>query len=198
MGKCVGAPHPNTFPYTSSIPLPTSFPHTPTHFLSPYTFSHPYPLSPFTLPHFSTSHTSFLNLPPHPNTFPTPLPIAPLTSPYTPTHFPTNPMHSPHSFDYVGKLPCDHVNPNKFNWKSPIKFFTTTGNLKSCFGVANVNFRCMKVWRSYHVAKLLWRSHHVAKLLATVSGSANHNFRASVTGISGEINASFKIISVWF
>ena len=28
-----------------------------------------------------------------------------------------------------------------------------TGNLKSCFGVGNVNFRCMKVWRSYHVAK---------------------------------------------
>ena len=54
------------------------------------------------------------------------------------------------------------------NSKSPIKFFTATGNLKSCFGVGNVNFRCMKVWRSYHVAKLLWRSYHVAKLLATV------------------------------
>ena len=26
----------------------------------------------------------------------------------------------------------------------------------------------MKVWRSYHVVKLLWRSYHVAKLLATI------------------------------
>ena len=25
----------------------------------------------------------------------------------------------------------------------------------SCFGVGNVNIRCMKVWRSYLVAKLL-------------------------------------------
>ena len=62
-------------------------------------------------------------------------------------------------FDYVAKLLS--------NSKSPIKFFTATGNLKSCFGVGNVNFRCMKVWRSYHVAKLLWQSYHVAKLLAT-------------------------------
>ena len=57
----------------------------------------------------------------------------------------------PALMDYVAKLPS--------NSKSPIKFFTATGNLKSCFGVGNVNFRCMKVWRSYHVAKLLWRSY---------------------------------------
>ena len=43
----------------------------------------------------------------------------------------------------------------------------TTGNLKSCFGVGNVNFRCMKVWRSYHVVKLLWRNYNETKLLAT-------------------------------
>ena len=29
----------------------------------------------------------------------------------------------------------------------------------------------MKVWRSYHVTKLLWRSYHVAKLLATFTTS---------------------------
>ena len=39
--------------------------------------------------------------------------------------------------------------------EKPIKFFTTTRNLKPCFGVGNINFRCMKVWRSYHVTKLL-------------------------------------------
>ena len=52
-----------------------------------------------------------------------------------------------------------------------MKFFTT-GNLKSCFSIGNANFRCMKVWRSYHVVKLLWLSYHVTKLLATslVSG----------------------------
>ena len=50
------------------------------------------------------------------------------------------------------------------NSKSLIKFFTATGNLKSCFGVGNVNFRCMKVWRSYHVAKLPCGEVTVAKL----------------------------------
>ena len=137
-------PTPSTFPYTSPIPLPTSFPHTPTHFLSPYTFPHPYPLIPYTLPHFSTPHTSFLTSPHTPTHFPTPpipLPTATLTSHYTPTHFPTHPMHSPHifphSFDYVAKLPCDDVTLINLTglWKSPIKFFTTTGYFKFCFGV---------------------------------------------------------------
>ena len=120
MGKFVGAPHPNTFSYTSPISLPTSFPHTPTHSLSPYTLPHPSPLTPYTLPHFSTPLTSFLISPHTPKHFPTPpptlpisIPTAPLTSPYTPTHFPTHPMHSPHifpnSFDYVAKIPCDDV-----------------------------------------------------------------------------------------
>ena len=58
-----------------------------------------------------------------------------MLGPHTSTHFPTSsPLPSPHPFP---------------------TFFTATGNLKSCFGVGNVNFRCMKVWRSYHVAKLL-------------------------------------------
>ena len=138
----LGPPHLNTFPYIFLITLLTSFPHTPTHF-------------PTHLIHFPTllhSPHIFPYLPPHPNTFtyisPTPpisLPTAPLTSPYTPTHFLIHPMHTPHilphSFDYVAKLPS--------NSKSPIKFFTATGNLKFCFGVGNVNFRCVKVWRSY-------------------------------------------------
>ena len=80
-----------------------------------YTLPHPSPLTPYTLPHFSTPHTSFLISPHTPRHFPTPPPKAPLISPYTPTHFPTHPMHSPHifphSFDYryVAKLPCDDV-----------------------------------------------------------------------------------------
>ena len=121
-------------------------PHTPTHLPhTPHISSHSSPVLPHTPTHFPTS----------PPTPPISLSTAPLTSPYTPTHFLIHPMHSPHilphSFAYVAKLPS--------NSKSPIKFFTATGNLKSCFGVGNVNFRCMKVWRSYHVAKLLWRSY---------------------------------------
>ena len=95
--------------------------------ISPHPFptrQHTSPLTPYTFPH--PPHTSFL------------------TSPHTPSHFP---HLSPHSFDYVAKLPS--------NSKSSIKFFTATGNLKSCCGVGNVNFPCMKVWRNYHVAKLL-------------------------------------------
>ena len=76
----------------------THFP-TPPHILSPFANTLPLPihsLTPLpTLPHFSTPHTSFF------------------ISPYTPTHFPTHPMHSPHifphSFNYVAKLPCDNV-----------------------------------------------------------------------------------------
>ena len=64
-------------------------------------------------------------------------------------------MHSPHilphSFDYVAKLPSTP--------KSPIKFFTATGNLKSCFGVGDVNFRCVKVWRSYCGEVTMWQSY---------------------------------------
>ena len=153
-------------------------PHFPPHILSPHanTLSHsPHTLS-HTLPTLLHSPHIFPYLPPHPNTFPyiyphRSLPSAPLTSLYTPTHFLIHPMHSPHilphSFDYVAKLPCDDVTLNEFNSKSPIKFFPATWNLKSCFRVGNVNFRCMKVWRSYHVAKLLWRNYHMAKLLAT-------------------------------
>ena len=89
---------------------------------------------------------------------PSPFLTSPLTSP-TPQHtflhflsylFPHLPFLPPHpntlsyAYSHVGR-----------GVKSPIKFFTNTGNLKSCFGVGNVNFQCMKVWRSYHVAKLL-------------------------------------------
>ena len=164
------APHLNTLHYTFPIPLPTSLPLTPSHF----------PTHPIHFPTLFYSHTSFLthfHTPTHfPTPPPTPLPTAPFTSPYTPTHFPTHSMHSPTplptsspQFGLCGKLPSDDVALINLTglWKSPIKFFTTTGNLKSCFGVSNANFRCMKVWRSYHVAKLLWRSYHVAKLLAT-------------------------------
>ena len=145
-------------------------PHYPPHILSSHANTLPH--SPHTLSHTLPTHLSLP--PPHPNLFPyisphTPhifshsspdLPLHPNTLPYAPhalSH--TSPHILSPSFDYVAKL--------QSNSKSPIKFFMATGNLKSCFSEGNVNFRCMKVWRSYHVAKLLWRSYHVAKLLAT-------------------------------
>ena len=144
MGKCVRAPHPNALPPFLS-PHP-SLSHQHTSPLTPYTFPHP-------SPHFSTPHTSFLthsHTPTHfPTPTPTPLPTATLTSSYTPTHCPTHPCTLPqthifpHSLDYVTKLPSDDVTLINLTglWKSPIKFFTTTGNLKSCFGVGKEDFR---------------------------------------------------------
>ena len=135
--------------------------------LTPHTFPHPFP-------HFSTPHTSFLTHLYTPTLFPTqytsphiphtcsvfpqlpsPPPTPQHTSPLTPCTLPHLYPHLPHSLDYVAKLPCDKLTLNLTGlWKSPIKF-STTRNLKSCFGVDNVNFRCMTVWQSYHVAKLL-------------------------------------------
>ena len=158
MGKCVGAPHPDTFPYTSPHPFPTR-----QHTSSPHTLSYPLPTHPIHSTTLLHSPHVFPYLPPHPKTFP-------YTSPHTSSHSsPDLPLHSntlPHSshalsphlppqFRSRGEVTMRRRHHNKFNWKSPIKFFTTTGNLKSCFGVGNVNFRCMKVWQSYHVAKLL-------------------------------------------
>ena len=174
--KCVGAPHPITLHYTSPIPLshantlphsPDTLPHTsplPTHlFLLIPTSQH----TSLHLPHTAhTSSHSSPHLPLHPNTL--------AHSFHAPSH--TSPLIFPHSLDYVAKLPCDDVALINLTglWKSPIKFFTTTRNLKSCFGVGNANFRCMKVWRSFNVAKLLWRSYHVVKLLATLALRPTH------------------------
>ena len=109
--------------YTSPIPLPSLPSRQHTSPLTPCTFPHP-------SPHLSTpTHLSLL-IPTH---CPTPPPQ--LTSPYTPTHFPTDLMHSPqispHSLDYVVKLPCDDVTLNNLIgvWKSPIKFFRQPGIL---------------------------------------------------------------------
>ena len=149
--KCVGTPHPNTLSYTSRIPLATSLPLTPTHF-STHPIHFPTPLP--TL--FHSSHV-FSYSSPHPNTLPY-TPHIPHTSSHSSPHLPLHPKtlpHSPHIFphslDHVAKLPCDDVTLINLTglWKSPIKFFNTTRNLKSCFGLGNVNFRCMKVWRSY-------------------------------------------------
>ena len=149
VGKYVGAAHPAHFPTPPPFLSPHPFP-TRQHTSSLHTLFHTPPHSSHnTLPHFSTSHTSFLTSPHTPTHFPTPpipLPTASLTSPYTPTHFPTHPMHSPHifphSFDYVAKLPCDDITLINLTglWKSPKKIFTTTRNLKFCFGVGTVNF----------------------------------------------------------
>ena len=91
--KSVLGPHTSThFPTSSPLPSPHPFPKC----------QHTSPLTPYTFPHFSTPHTSFLTSPHTPTYFPTSpptppisLPTAPLTSPYTPTHFLIHPMHSP-------------------------------------------------------------------------------------------------------
>ena len=150
-------PTPGTFPYSSPTRQHTS---------SPHTLSHTPPHSPHTLSHTSPLPTH-LSLP-HPSTFPYISPYIPHTSSHSCPDLPLHPNtlpHSPHSlsshlppqFRLCGELPCDNVALINLTglWKSPIKFVTTTANLKSCFGVGNANFRCMKVWRSYHVAKLL-------------------------------------------
>ena len=110
-----------------------------TSLLTPYTFPQPYPhIFPYSSPHPSTlpyiSHHSSPYLPLHPSTLP--------HSPHAFSHI------FLHSLNYVAKLPCDDVTLINLTglWKSSIKFSTTTRNLKSCFGVGNVNFRCMKVW----------------------------------------------------
>ena len=167
--KSVLGPHTSThFPTSSPLPCPHPFPtrqHTSP--LTPYTFPQPSHTSPLpthlSLPPPTPQHIS-LHLPPHPPylfpQLPRPPPTSQHTSLFTPCTLPhLSPHILPHSFAYVAKLPS--------NSKNLIKFCMATGNLKSCFGVGNVNFRCMKVWQSYHVAKLLWRSYHVAKLLAT-------------------------------
>ena len=124
--KCVGAPHPNTLPYTSPIPLPTSLSLTPTHFpIHPIHFPTPLPTllhSPHIFPYSS----------PHPNTLPY---TSPHTSSHSSPHLPLHPNtlpHSPHalshifhhSWDYVAKLPCDDVTLINLTglWKSLIKF----------------------------------------------------------------------------
>ena len=171
--KSVLGPHTLThFPTSSPLPSPHSFP-TRQHIspLTPYTFPHPPHTSPLptylSLPPSTPKHIS-LHLPhtPHISSYSSPdLPLHPNTLPYLP-HALSHIL--PHSFDYVAKLPS-----TVYNSKSPKKIFTAPGNLKSCFGVGNTNFRCMKVWRSYHVTKLLLRSYHVAKLLATYSSAPN-------------------------
>ena len=178
--KSVLGPHTSThFPTSSPLPSPHPFPtrqHTSP--LTPYTFPHPPHTSP--LPHI------FSYLPHTPTHFPTSPPTPPYLFPQLPWP-PSTPQHTslftpctlphlsphilPHSFDYVAKLTS--------NSKSPIKFFTATGNLKSCFGVGNVNFRCMTVWRSYHVAKLPCGEVTGNHLIAIDSGQDLSNYRSS-------------------
>ena len=84
-----------------------------------------------------------------PNTFliphislPSPFPTSPLTSP-TPHH---TFLHLSYLFPIPSFLP---PHPNTFSY------------------YPHVSLHLLKVWRSYHVAKLLWRSYHMAKFLAT-------------------------------
>ena len=133
--------------------------HTRTHFTTspPHSSPHIPPPHANTLPHLphTLSHTS--PLPTHLSLLiPTPqhtsLHLPPHTSSHSSPHLhlhpntlPTHPMHSPTSSPQLGlccEVLCDDVALINLTglWKSPIKFFTTTGNLKSCVGVGNVNF----------------------------------------------------------
>ena len=149
----------------------THFP-TPLHILSSHANTLPLPIhSPTPLPTHPIHSTTLLHsshvfpyLPPHPKTFPYTFPhTSSHSSPDLPLHLNTLPHsshalspHLPPQFRLCGEVTMWRCHLNKFDWKSPIKFFTTTGNLKSCFGVGNVNFRCMKVWQSYGTT---WRSY---------------------------------------
>ena len=135
--KCVGVPHLNTLHYTYPIPLPhIPPPHANTLPHSPHTLYHTSPLP----THLSLLiPTHFPTSPPH-SLYLFPQLPSPPQSPHAPSH--TSPHIFPHGLDYVVKLPCDDVALVNLTglWKSSTKFFTTTGNFKSCFGVGNVKF----------------------------------------------------------
>ena len=125
--------------------------------LGPHTLTH-FPTPSLSSPHTPTPHVN--TLPHSPHTLSTPIPThLSLSPPHFPTpppylfpHLPSPPLHPntlphsphtlshifPHSFNYVAKLQC-YWYLTYFNWKIPIKFFTTTANFKS-FGLGNVNF----------------------------------------------------------
>ena len=175
VGKYVGAPHPNTLHYTSPIPLPTSLPLTPTHFLT-----HP--------THFPIPHTSFLTHP-HilthfPTPPPTPLPTAPLTSPYTPTHFPTHPMHSPPQFGLCGEVTMWRCCHNKFNQtvKKPDKIFFDNREFKVLFWCRQCKFSMYE-----SVAKLLWRSYWQPNAPYTTH-NITHHYTATWSTVCCAIN----------
>ena len=134
MGGSVSEPHTLThFPTPPPFLLftPTHFPTHPIHFPTPLP-THLSLLIPtpqhacYHTPHTSSHLSPHLSL--HPNTL--------LHSPHALSHI------FPHSLDHVVKLPCDDVTLINLTglWKSPIKFFITTENLKSRFRVGNVNF----------------------------------------------------------
>ena len=151
--KSVLGPRTSTH-FPTSPPFPSPHAYTLPH--SPHTLSHTLPTH-LSLPPPTSQHIS-LHLPPHPPIFfpqlPWPPPTPQHTSLFTPCTLPT----SYPTFQLCGKATKkpdkNFYGPIKFftkiyNSKSSIKFFTATGNLQSCFGVGNVNFRCMKVWQSY-------------------------------------------------
>ena len=90
VGKCVGAPHSDTFPYTSSIPFPTR--------------QHSTPLTQYTL-----LARLFLP-PPHPNT----LPYTATPPPYPPYLFPQLPSPPPTPQHTSPLIPCTlpHLSPH--------------------------------------------------------------------------------------
>ena len=159
VGRCVRDPHPNTLPYTSPIPLPTSLPLTSTHFPThPIHFPTPLPTllhSPHIFPYSS----------PHPNTLPYTFHISFRSSPHLPLHPNTLP-HSPHAFSPTVWIMWQsyHVTMlylNKFNWtvEKPDKIFYHNREFK-------VLFRCRQCKFSMYdsVAKLPCDEVTVAKL----------------------------------
>ena len=81
-----------------------------------------------------------------------------------PSPFPTSLLTSPtphHTFLHLLSYLFPHPSflpphPNTFSYTYP-----------------HISLHLLKVWRSYHVTKLLWRSYHVAKLLATFHTSSH-------------------------
>ena len=146
---------------------PHTLPHfpTPPPFLSPHAFptpQHTSPLTPYTLAHFSTPHTSFLtsqhtslHLPPYL------FPQLPSPPPTPQALFHTSPHIFPQSFDYVAKLPCDFVTLINLTGKAQLIFYDNR-EFKVLFWCTG---RQCKFFMYESVAKLCY---HVANSLATI------------------------------
>ena len=101
MWEVCWGPTPSTFPYTSPIPLPTSFPHAPIHFPTPL------PTHPIHSPTLLHSPHIFSYLPHTLTHFPTP----PLTSPPTSSHsYPDLPLH-PNTLPHLPHALSSHLSP---------------------------------------------------------------------------------------
>ena len=89
----------------------------------------------------------------------------PTSFPHTPTYFPTPAIHFPYISPYLPHTPSHFFTPPLI----PLPTSLLPPPHPNTFSYyPHISLHLLKVWRSYHVTKLLWRSCHVAKLLATV------------------------------